>query len=233
MKMGAHIISTRILQDGLIRQLEVASLHVKHFDFIKKNIHIADEMLCRAVQDFVILTSVTAVQAWMEIAQKVGLDVLKHRIFCLEQATQSEVLKYHLPIEGVARDAASLADIILSNQHIRAVTFICSNLRRDELPSRLRDHGVFVDEWLGYITDLTPLKVEKPYDGLLFFSPSAIDSFLLVNPVSESVCFCIGKTTAEHAKQCGFIQVYTSETPSSESLVKAVINYYMKYPVHA
>jgi len=38
---------------------------------------------------------------------------------------------------------------------------------------------------------------EKRFDGILFFSPSAVESYLKSNTIKDEMCFCIGETTAE------------------------------------
>src|SRR5258706_481721 len=137
-------------------------------------------------------------------------------------------------------DSSSLADVIMQDSPIKSVTYICSNIRRDELSSKLRTKGVEVKEIVGYHTQPTPVKINEQYQGVLFFSPSGIDSFLQLNLASPSPLervgvrsFCIGETTAAHAISKGFKDVQVAEHATPESVIQKVIQYFIKNPVHA
>lgn len=96
-----------------------------------------------------------------------------------------------------------LADRIIE-KGIKKVVFFCGNMRRDELPDKLRQHGVQVEEITVYTTEETPYLVEKQYDGILFYSPSAVRSFFSLNKLPVTTfCYAIGETTAaEIRKYC-------------------------------
>jgi uroporphyrinogen-III synthase len=230
--MQPCLVSTKRLAPVLAEQLKHAGLAVVQHDFIEQAITIPDRIESQQLQENIVLTSKTAVKAWITIAEKLGIDLSKHTIFCTDQATRKEVLNAHLKIKGTAPDASSLADVIAEDHSIKAITFVCSDLRRDELPAKLATKGVTVHEIVGYQTQLTPVKIEETYQGVLFFSPSGVDSFLSLNKTSP-VCFCIGRTTAEHADEKGFARVQSAEVATPESLIDTVIQYYSKNPVHA
>ena len=233
MKSTFHIVSTRVLNDDQLQLIKSNGLEVTHVDFIKKNIRIPDDVQKLSFDQNIVLTSKTAVIAWLAIIQQLKLYIGKYRIYCLASGTQSLTSQYGLHVACVAPDASSLADAILEDTAIRSVTFICGNLRRPELPDKLRGNGIRVQEIEAYQTELTPVKVAKPYHSVLFFSPSAIDSFISCNNINSSICFCLGKTTASHAKQKGFTEVHVADSASVESLLKTVSNYYLKYTAHA
>ncbi len=233
MRATFHIVSTRALQNDQLQSIKSDDLEVTHVDFIKKTIRIPDDGQKLSFDQNIVLTSKTTVIAWFEIVERLKLDIGKYRIYCLASGTQSLASQYGWPVAGVAPDASSLADAILEDTAIRSVTFICGNLRRPELPDKLRGNGIRVQEIEAYQTELTPVKVAKPYHSVLFFSPSAIDSFISCNNINSSVCFCLGKTTASHAKQKGFTEVHVADSASVESLLKTVYNYYLKYTAHA
>jgi uroporphyrinogen-III synthase len=69
--------------------------------------------------------------------------------------------------------------------------------------------------------------LNKQYQALLFFSPSAIESFLRENVPAEEVVFCIGSTTAEYAKK-HFKEVIEAKVPSVESVLSSLNEYYSK-----
>jgi len=211
--------------------MESLDLRVTQTDFIKKTIHIPKEISALSINPVIVFTSKTAVDAWIQISNSLPKEVSKFPIYCLALATKTKATEHGLNIVGVAPDASSLADLILENKSITSVTFVCGNLRRNDFPDKLRSNGIEILEIEAYKTELTPMKVIQPYDGVLFFSPSAIDSFLSTNLKSE-VAFCVGKTTADHARLLGFSEIYAAESPSPESLVQIVIRYF-NLPVHA
>jgi uroporphyrinogen-III synthase len=232
MKTNFHIVSTKVLNPALIHQMESAGLNVTQMDFIKKTILISDSQPV-PLHSIIVLTSQTAVQAWIEITQRLKLDLKKYPVYCLASATQAMAVRQGLKISGVATDAASLADEILKDKSISAVTFVCGDKRRDELPNRLKKNGVDVQEIIAYKTQLVPVKINQPYAGVLFFSPSAVDSFLSLNDAAASLAFCLGKTTADHARLSGFSEIHVAKTHTPESLVEKVIHYYKNQVLHA
>ena len=80
-------------------------------------------------------------------------------------------------VESTANDAVSLAELIAEDRFVDEVIFFCGDQRRDELPEILRQHEVVVNEIVVYQTIAVPHKIEKQYHGILFFSPSAVQSF--------------------------------------------------------
>ena len=113
------------------------------------------------------------------------------------------------------------------------MTHVCSDRRRNELSEKLIEGGVHVHNLIAYRTEFTPVAIDQLYDGILFFSPSAVDSFLSVNTLQTVPCFCIGLTTGNHAKQKGYPFVYSPEAPTEDALLKLLTNYFHKTPAHA
>ena len=63
-------------------------------------------------------------------------------------------------------------------------------------------------------------------DGILFFSPSAVESYLKLNAIKEEMCFCIGETTAESLENKKVKKIIIAEKPSVENVIYEVIEYY-------
>lgn len=90
----------------------------------------------------------------------------------------------------------------LIDDGVRNVVFFCGNIRRDELPNKIRSEGGTMEEVVVYETEELPEKLTKDYDGILFFSPSAVQAFYQQNqPAKHTMLFAIGKTTAEALRQ--------------------------------
>lgn len=228
-----HIVSTKVLSQELVQQFKAIGASVTQHDFINTCIQLPENLLRETIQDVIVLTSKTAVEAWVQIVDLLQLKRKQYRIYCLSEGTQKLVSTSGFTVAGIATNSALLADQILNDKNINSVTFVCGNLRRDELTNKLKTGGVTVNEIVAYKTELTPLAITSSINGVLFFSPSGVDSFLSENRVGSAVAFCLGKTTGEHAQEMGFktIRIAVAHTPAA--LVKSVINYYKNKIVYA
>ena len=205
----------------------MAGIKVTQEDFIQKVICVQDELDPRSIQPVVVLTSKTAALAWIDIVNGLGLDVMKYDVYCLAAGASILGTLQGVRIVGVGHDAASLVDIILKDTSIEKVSFICGNLRREELPEKLTKKGIQVQEIIVYKTNHTPIKICEDYQGVLFFSPSGIDSYLMMNKNTDCTAFCLGTTTANHAQNVGFSKIQVADISTPESLIMKVLANYM------
>jgi uroporphyrinogen-III synthase len=150
------------------------------------------------------------------------------RIFCIGAATRAlaEARLDGATIAGTATSASALADVI-SKQAPPEVFFFCGDQRREELPEKLTSAGIQVHELVIYKTTRTPHRLSDVYDGILFFSPSAVHSFFSMNGTTEkTILFAIGKTTADSIRTYVNNVIITSIVPEKEALVKQLIDYF-------
>ena len=174
------------------------------------------------------------------------------QIYCMGYATQQLVRRHfgENSIAGTAASATALAAVIVGQQAIgqsitgradalagqpagvqnsdpREVFFFCGDQRRDELPEKLLQDGLRVNECVVYRTKRTPHKVEAVYDGVIFFSPSAVHSFFTANELPAStLLFAIGETTANTIRSYTSNRVLLSGSPEKEALIRQVIDHY-------
>src|SRR5450432_2382176 len=67
----------------------------------------------------------------------------------------------------------------------------------DILPDILKKNGVRLTELIVYDTRLTPVQIKESPDAILFFSPTAVQSFFSINTLApDTRVFAMGKTTA-------------------------------------
>lgn len=151
------------------------------------------------------------------------------RIACLNGATQEAVLR-HWPgasLAAVAGDAHTLAEAIAATGEDRIPVFFCGNHRLEHLPHALREAGYTLEELVVYETSETAHKVSKPYDAILFFSPSAVRSYFSLNmPPERAVLFAIGKTTAASIRNETKNKVIPALQPTAEAMIDAVTDYW-------
>ncbi len=131
-------------------------------------------------------------------------------------------------IKGTGKDAASLAEAILT-QPKKETVFFCGNIRRDVLPNILKEAQVPLTEVVVYTTQITPHLIDNTYDGICFFSPSAVDSFFGTNVVAETtILFAIGKATKDTIETYApFHQIIVSELPDKTYLVSKAIDHFL------
>lgn len=225
------ILSTRPLGESLIHEAKQANIEIEQLSFIEtETIHtteVQQEIENALLQSAaVVFTSMNAVEAVADELQGQHPD---WRIYSIGNTTQQLVKKYfgEETIAGTADHAAGLAMQIVNDGHEDEVIFFCGNRRRDELPEILRNNHIEVHEITVYETIPVTHKIEKEYNGILFFSPSAVESFFNNNKVErQTILFAIGETTAAEIKKHGDNTIIISDEPGKENLVRKMIEYF-------
>lgn len=111
----------------------------------------------------------------------------------------------------------------------QSFVFICGSQRLETIPSGLREAGFKVLEQVVYETILTPHKINRDYDAVLFFSPSAVESFFKVNTLNPGmVAVSIGKTTTGALKNNGVRVIAEAEVPAESGMLSALHAYLQK-----
>ncbi|MBS1916196.1 MAG: uroporphyrinogen-III synthase [Bacteroidetes bacterium] len=180
----------------------------------------------------VVFTSMNAVDA---VGKYLNGIKPNWRIFCIGSATKKFVTSFfdEKNISGIADAASTLADLIIDQKNISFVVFFCGDKRRDELPGKLRQHNIEVKEIEVYKTFETAHQIKRSYDAILFYSPSAVNSFFSVNKTdNKTILFAIGKTTASEIKRFGNNKIIIADEPSKELLAEQAINYFQTYLTH-
>ncbi len=107
----------------------------------------------------------------------------------------------------------------------REVDFFCGSIRKKDLPFILNENEIKVNEYIVYETEKTSKQIDFDFDGVLFFSPSAVESFLLKNKAKDSIAFCIGESTSIAALK-EFKKVFSSEYTTIESVIECTLKYF-------
>ena len=146
----------------------------------------------------VILTSQNGVEAILNSFTKDEMNF--KNIFCVGRRTKKLIENRIGKVAYVAKNAEKLAAYLSKELEIKGVTYFCSDLRLDVLPTLLQAKGIVVNEVEAYKTMLSPEKIDDDVAGVLFYSPSGIESYLIKN-TTDKVAFCIGETTAVSSKK--------------------------------
>jgi uroporphyrinogen-III synthase len=125
------------------------------------------------------------------------------------------------PKSGNSETALSLAETI-AEDGIKSALFFCGNIRRNELPKYLAKKSIQLKEQVVYHTLLEPKIIPaQKGDALFFMSPSAVESFAMINPFSTEIdYYSIGETTANALRKKGVRKINTAAEASFEAMLK-------------
>ena len=171
----------------------------------------------------VLFTSQNAVESVLSSFTSSELDFTN--IYCVGRRTKRLIEKRIGKVAHVENDAEKLANYLVKNLKDTTVTFFCGNKRRDDLPTILAENNITVNEVECYQTQLTPRVIEGKYNGILFYSPTGIESYLKDNKTSDAVAFCIGETTGAEARK-HFKNVVIAKVSTVESVLQSVNEYF-------
>ncbi|MEX2349552.1 MAG: uroporphyrinogen-III synthase [Flavobacteriaceae bacterium] len=193
-----------LLQAG-IGLVEYDSISIETVDFgVEENIENA------------IITSQNAVKALVDKKAQIN------NCFCVGEKTKTLLEANGYPVKIKADYGKELAAIIVKKFPDERFTFFCGNLRRDELPAILQENNIAFTEVEVYKTVVKPKKFDRSFDGILFFSPSGVESFTKENTLDNTTAFCIGTTTAAEAeKHTDKIKIATK--PTIENVIVQVV----------
>lgn len=227
-----HILSTRLVGEALVNEAAQNDIIIDEVSFIKieeiVNIEIEERIAELEHQN---ITAVFTSRNAVNVVGKLISTKTSWKIFCIGNATKEGVGRIfgEENIIGTAYYGGQLAEKIIENSSIKKVVFFCGDQRRDELPGQLKNNGIGIEEIVVYKTMETSKALSKQYDGILFFSPSAVQSFFSKNSINQQTSiFVIGTTTANAVKIFTQQPVIIAETPGKENLVNLAIKHFSK-----
>lgn len=214
------ILSTKILLNYQKQVLLDNGFSINEADFISTKIKSFD---LKNTNESLIFSSQNAVES---ILLHPDLEKLKtKKVYCVGLKTKTLLAENGFEVIAYTGYASDLAEIITLIYKSESFTFFCGNLRRDTLPNALKDAAVVFNEIEVYETALTPHKIKSLVDGILFFSPSAVQSYLKENTIKKEICFCIGETTAS-ALENKAQNIIIADQPTVEDVIESVIEEY-------
>lgn len=225
-----NILCTRPLDNMLVYKAANSGISIDSINFVETE-PVASEDIIKKIQNLAVqkitavFTSTNAVDAVTAHLK----NIPDWNIFCVGGTTKETVFNFfgEKSVKGTARNAKTLSEKIILAGNIKDVVFFCGEQRLDELPETLKVNGVYVEEIIVYKTRLISNFINKDYDGILFFSPSAVHSFFSDNTVATNVVlFSIGTTTTATIKTYCTNKVITSEWPGKENMIELVLDYY-------
>jgi hydroxymethylbilane synthase len=211
-----QVYSTKTLTEAqrhLFKNIKVDSS-----DFLKISLNRIPKTILKAKIDNVIITSQNAVEAIATIVPKEELKF--NNIYCVGRRTKKLIENKIGKIKHFENNARALADYLVEFIDGTEVTYFCSDIRLDELPTILEENNIKVNEFEAYKTVLEAVKIDSKVEGVMFYSPSTVESYIKNNP-SDKIAYCIGATTATEAKKY-FKDVRVAKIPTIESMIEMV-----------
>lgn len=225
------VLCTRPLSDELIESVAQLGIEIDVLPFIEveaiESVEIQQEIeAAMQAEATVVFTSMNAVEAVVENCPD---EQPAWKIYCIGNTTARLIHEY-FPLSviiGTADNATALASMIIEEGETEELIFFCGNRRREELPTLLRKENIEVDEIVVYQTLELPQKITKDYFGILFFSPSAVDSFFKNNKLTtQTVLFAIGNTTEAAIRKYTSNKIVIADQPGKEELVEKMVEYF-------
>lgn len=185
----------------------------------------------------VIFTSRNAVDHFFRLAGESKVEIpTDMKYFCISEQTANYLQKYIVirkrKIFTGQRTAQDLIEVMKKHKDEKYI-FPCSNIRKDDIPSFLKDNGYTYSEATIYRTvasDLSDL-ADVNYDVIAFFSPSGIQSLFENFPdfkQNKTRIAGFGPTTAKAVHDANLILDIQAPLPNAPSMTGALELYIKK-----
>jgi hydroxymethylbilane synthase len=211
-----QVFSTKNLTEAQRQRFK--NVKVESTDFLKISLNRIPKPILKAKIDNVIITSQNAVEAITTIVPKEELQF--KNIYCVGRRTKKLIESKIGTVKHSENSAKALADYLVDYIDGTEVTYFCSDKRLDELPSILEESHIKVNEIEAYQTVLDSVKTDDSVEGVMFYSPSTVESYMQNNS-ADKIAYCIGDTTAAEAQK-HFEDVRVAKVPTVESVIDLV-----------
>tara|TARA_R110002073_G_scaffold72537_1_gene177763 strand:- start:804053 stop:805639 length:1587 start_codon:yes stop_codon:yes gene_type:complete len=217
------VFSTKKLSESQTKLFH-EDIAVSDSDFIKTRFNRIPPKVIKNEIENVVITSKNAVESLLNSFSAVELQF--KNIYCVGRRTKALIEKRIGKVVHAEKNAEKLANYLVATIKEGPVTYFCGDLRRDELPEILTKNNIELTEIEAYQAIYSATKVDEKVQGMLFYSPSTVQSYLQEN-TPDKVAFCIGETTAKEARK-HFKNVEVAKVPTVESVIELVNLHFIK-----
>lgn len=177
--------------------------------------------------DYVIFSSQNATKIVLENPH----TLQQSKLLCVGKQSEKLLIEKGIKPLKITQNMAELVDFIEKLPENASFLHFCGNRRLPLLATKMSAWQRNFSEVVVYQTLLNPKQLGSTADALLFFSPSGVESHEKSNSIHDSICFCIGNTTASAFTQ-NPKEVHVAEKPDAALLVAKAIQY-LKTKQHA
>jgi uroporphyrinogen-III synthase len=185
----------------------------------------------------VIFLSRNAADHYFRMCEEMRFEVPSEmKYFCNSESTALYLQKYiqfrKRRIFFSKQNGAELMELFKKHPTEKFI-FPCSDVHKEELPSKLRELGYQVTEAVMYKTVVSNISdlADVNYDIIVFFSPSGIKSLYVNFPnfkQNKTRIAAFGNTTVEAVGEAGLHLDIKAPTPQSPSMTMAIEEYVKK-----
>lgn len=212
-----QVFSTRNLSE--LQRQRFKNVTVESTDFLKISLNRIAKPILKSPIENVIITSQNAVEA---ITASVPKEELQFKnIYCVGRRTKRLIENRIGKVKHSENYAKDLAAYLVEFIDGTEVTHFCSDIRLDELSQTLEKNNIKVNEVEAYKTVLDSEKIDPKIEGIMFYSPSTVESYMINNEAEGKIAYCIGDTTAAEAEK-HFEDVRVARIPTVESVIDLV-----------
>lgn len=212
------ILSTKSINPTQLQRLDESGIEITDYDAISINPLDFDNNI---IVPNAIITSQNAAQII------INNNVLIKNCFCVGNKTKALLESHGQTVTVCKKNSLDLANYIKNKHQKDAFWYFCGSKRLDDLPKILNDLNITLKEVTVYETHYNIKTFHKPFDGVMFFSPSGIESFTKTNNLKNTITYCIGNTTAEAAKM-HTDKIMIAKKPSFEAVIDLVLKDFKK-----
>lgn len=220
-----NVLSTKVLRPESLALLEGKAVLMGMESFIQLDYHQNIKLPKHKGPVQAIFTSAHSVNAIAPILKDLA-EI--ERIFCIEGQTRKAVEELFPHVSEIfsAPYAAELLVLMDSKLSGSPIWFFKGNKALPTIPNGLKKLKRSFEAIEVYKNSSCPKKIEHNFDAILFLSPSAIESFLLDNFITDNtITFAVGTTTAKalegHAKH-----IIIAEKPSEASMLSTLFKHF-------
>jgi uroporphyrinogen-III synthase len=225
-----HILSLRKLSASSLAMFDTNLFTISNRDFIQINYLSTFDLSDRIEKTFspLVFTSYHAVKATSALINQSTRKCSSYSCYAIEGKTTQLIKSLGFSLIASSAYSQQLVSHILQHNE-KDVLHCTSEMRRDEIEIGLGHSNTSYIPLPVYTKELTPIKITQIVDGIICFSPSQMDSYLLKNKLNTTTpVFCIGHTTASHLRNLGHSTIIIAPETSEDSLVNTVVNYYQQ-----
>lgn len=232
MDKSIRILITRKLSKTEMKIFPIPIFEIVSIPFIETAYHISDKQRVLELLKQPIHTIITSQNGVVSLLKNFGKEIVAQatwKIYCIGFATQEKIKTYFTKstIVDTGKDINTLSDKMILSDNDKFY-FLGSSIRQQYWIDKLKQNHKQVQEYWVYDTLLKSKKIDcNDYQAIVFFSPSAVDSFFLLNFIPQHIIFfAIGNTTAKAIQKYGKSDVIISSKPTLENLFIDIQKYF-------
>lgn len=222
-----RLLSTRSLSQGVKSEALKRGIALLDLDFLKIEL-LPNEKVGPALNvhtDPLVFTSIHGVNG-LVLSQAANPELFSGRpAFTIAGRTTQRALLEGFKIIASGATGAELAQKIIEAAPQKVIYF-CGKKHRRELPELLEAAGITCEKIPVYTKSPVAHRVDG-VQGILFFSPSQVDAFLIKNKlIPGQPVFTIGPTTGGYVKSKGHDLVIEAAHSSESGIMRAVYEHF-------